>query len=226
MKKVFISILLCSISIVCLAQTDVTKFLGIPVDGSKAEMMRKIKAKGFTQSPYAQDVLTGVFNGMDVTVHIGTNKGKVCRIMVCDDNAKSEIDIKNRFNILCEQFKTNPRYWSFSEGDQKIQENEDISYEMTAHNKRYEAIFYQIPDITSANHQKEIQALLSSKYSQEQLNNPSEEVAADIKQIAGTYAIEIALKKPVWFYIQNNYGQYYIYMFYDNEYNRAHGEDL
>ena len=33
-------------------------------------------------------------------------------------------------------------------------------------------------------------------------------------------------KKPVWFMISENYGQYYITMFYDNEYNRANGEDL
>lgn len=32
--------------------------------------------------------------------------------------------------------------------------------------------------------------------------------------------------KPVWFMISEHYGKYYITMFYDNEYNRANGEDL
>ena len=36
-----------------MAQMDVTKFLGIPVDGNKSDMMSKLKSKGFTQSPYA-----------------------------------------------------------------------------------------------------------------------------------------------------------------------------
>ena len=62
MKKVLISFVLCCISIVSMAQTDVTKFLGIPVDGDKSEMKEKLKSKGFTQSPYVEDVLTGVFN--------------------------------------------------------------------------------------------------------------------------------------------------------------------
>ena len=59
MKKVLISFVLCCISIVSMAQTDVTKFLGIPVDGDKSEMMEKLKSKGFTQGPYAEDVLRG-----------------------------------------------------------------------------------------------------------------------------------------------------------------------
>lgn len=57
MKKVLLSFVLYCTSIVGMAQTDVTKFLGIPVDGSKSEMMRKFKSKGFTQRPYAEGYL-------------------------------------------------------------------------------------------------------------------------------------------------------------------------
>lgn len=133
MKKVLLSLVLCCISIVTMAQTDVTKFLGIPVDGNKSEMMRKLKSKGFTQNPYAEGVLTGKFNGMDVNVHIATNNDKVCRIMVCDANTMDEASIRIRFNVLCEQFKNNSKYCSFSEEDPKLKEDENISYEMTVH---------------------------------------------------------------------------------------------
>ncbi len=41
------------------------------------------------------------------------------------------------------------------------------------------------------------------------------------------YALEKIEKKPVWFMIsEEEYGKYYITMYYDNEYNRANGEDL
>ena len=40
------------------------------------------------------------------------------------------------------------------------------------------------------------------------------------------FLYERALKKSVWFMISEIYGKYYITMFYDNEYNRADGEDL
>lgn len=190
MKKILLFLVLCFISIFGMAQTDVTKFLGIPVDGSKIEMIRKLKTKGFKQSPDVADVLIGKFNGTDVYVYIVTNNDKVCRIMVCDVNTMNETDIRIRFNVLCEQFKNNSKYRSFSEEDPKLKEDENISYEMTVHKKRYEADFYQIPDTTVANNAE-------------------------------------ATKKLVWFMISSErYGEYYIMMFYDNEYNRAQGEDL
>ena len=224
MKKILLFLVLCFISIFSMAQTDVTKFLGIPVDGSKSEMIRKLNAKGFTQSPVDKDVLTGKFNGMDVNVHIATNNDKVCRIMVCDITTMSETDIRIRFNVLCEQFKNNSKYCSLSEEDPKIKEDEDISYEI--HNKRYDAIFYQRPDTTTENYKEELQYLIYSKYTKEQIENPSEEILQDIYEMETNYALYKGTKKLVWFMISEYYGKYYITIFYDNEYNRAQGEDL
>ncbi len=225
MKKKLLSIVLCFISIVVMAQTDVTKFLGIPVDGSKNEMIRKLRAKGFSQIPYADGVLKGKFNGIDVNVHIVTNNDKVCRIMVCDAYPTDEASIRIRFNRLCEQFKNNSKYCCFSEEEQKLKDDENISLGMAVHKKRYEAIFYQIPDTTAANYREEFQSSIYSKYTKEQLENPSEEVSKDVYNMF-LYALDKAVKKPVWFMISESYGQYYISMFYDNEYNRANGEDL
>lgn len=211
---------------VTMAQKDVTKFLGIPVDGNKSEMVRMLKSKGFTQLPYGDGVLTGKFNGVDVNVHIVTNNDKVCRIMVCEANTMDETSIRIRFNVLCEQFKNNSKYLSFSWEDPKLKEDEDISYEMMVHNKRYEAIFFQVPDTTVANYYEEFETLVYSKYTKEQLENQSEEIFNDINNMGVKYAFEKAAKKPVWFMISEYYGEYYITMFYDNEYNRANGEDL
>lgn len=226
MKKILLSLVLCCITMATMAQKDVTKFLGIPVDGNKSEMVRKLKSKGFTQHPYDDEVLTGKFNGMDVNVFIATNNDKVCRIMVCDANTKDETDIRIRFNVLCEQFKNNSNYLSFSGEDPKLKEDEDISYEMIVHNKRYDAVFYQVPDTTSANYNEEFQSLLYSKYTKEQLENPTYVINSDIYYMGVMYYFEKATKKSVWFMISESYGEYYITMFYDNEYNRANGEDL
>ena len=59
MKRIIFSLMIVMMAFTATAQNDVTKFLGIPVDGTKAEMIRKLKAKGFTSSPYDRDVLTG-----------------------------------------------------------------------------------------------------------------------------------------------------------------------
>jgi len=169
------------------AQTDVTRFLGIPVDGSKTEMIRKLKEKGFRSTSFGGEMLEGEFNGASVYLSVVTNNDKVCRILVMDANSAGERDIQIRFNSLCRQFENNPKYISLEE-DQTIPADEDISYEITVNDKRYEAAFYQKPEIEDDS---------SSAY-----------------------------MKSVWFMIASNFGEYRIFMFYDNEYNRANGEDL
>ncbi len=111
--QIFLSVYMLLISPTALyAQKDVTQFLGIPVDGSKSEMIKKLKDKGYTSNSFNKDILVGEFNGTDVNIHIVTNNNKVCRIMVCDANETSEVNIKIRFNKLCQQFQINEKYIS------------------------------------------------------------------------------------------------------------------
>lgn len=183
------------------AQTDVTTFLGIPVDGFKADMRKKLIEKGFTPKTVGEnEFLEGEFNGHDVRVYIVTNNNKVYRIMLVDRNGTDEAQIKIRFNNLCYQFEKNERY---SSEDMTIPEDEDISYEMSVHDKIYEAIFFQKSVLPTG-------LVLTED---------------DAKAAARAYT-EATLKKPVWFRIGETAGQYYIYMYYDNEYNKANGEDL
>jgi len=128
------------------AQQDVTKFLGIPVDGTKQEMIQKLKAKGFTSNPYSKDFLSGKFNGQDVTVGLVDNNGKVYRVLVMFPTTKTESDIIIFFNNLYRQFSNNSKYKHAFETDQTIPEGEDISYEINVKNKRYEADFFQLPE--------------------------------------------------------------------------------
>ena len=194
------------------AQQDVTKFLGIPVDGSKSEMIQKLKAKGYTSSPLDKDVLVGEFNGADVNIHVVTNNNKVYRIMICDVNNIDERAIQIRFNRLCEQFVNNSKYSSLPLEEYMIPDDEDISYEITVHKKRYEAVFYQKTDETFM--AKQIEAAFP-QYTKEQLANPSEELRAEIVNFVTQYIS----KKAVWFMINERLGKYCITMYYDNEYN-------
>ena len=86
MKKILSLAVLLVFSLAMYAQKDVTKFLGIPVDGTKSEMIKKLKEKGFTSTLYDKDVLEGEFNGVDVNISVVTNNNKVYRIFVADAN--------------------------------------------------------------------------------------------------------------------------------------------
>ena len=72
-----------AIAVYAQQEKEVTQFLGIPVDGSKTEMIKKLKEKGFQKSEIA-DVLEGEFNGQDVYISVATNNNKVYRICVTD----------------------------------------------------------------------------------------------------------------------------------------------
>lgn len=202
------------------AQKDVTQFLGIPVDGSKSEMMQKLKAKGYTISSYNKDVLVGEFNGTDVNIYIATNNNKVCRIMVSDVNTMNETDVRIKFNKLIQQFQNNKKYLSLPDSTvtkYNIPEDEDISYELSVKNKRYEAIFYQKTADYDAL-QTEMINLLKNGTSNEA---DKERISAITKKM-----VEDSFNKTVWFMISENYGKYSISIYYDNEYNRANGEGL
>ena len=84
MKRILLIAFVLVISISLFAQKDITKFLGIPIDGFKPEMIQKLKEKGFVSSESDKSILEGEFNGIQVSVHVVTNNNKVCRIMLCD----------------------------------------------------------------------------------------------------------------------------------------------
>lgn len=225
MKRILFFVALLTTSISLFAQKDVTKFMGIPIDGFKPEMIQKLKEKGFVSSASDKNILEGEFNGSQVTIHVVTTNNKVSRIGISDVNYVDETDIRIRFNRLCQQFKSNSKYTSLD--DYTIPEDEDISYEMKVNNKRYEAVFYQNPVITdSIAMANELKEILLQKYSEKELENPTEDIKTDITKMGVSYAMDLISKKPVWFIISDFYGKYYITMFYDNEYNRANGEDL
>ena len=228
MKRIFLFYIMAIMAISMSAQNDVTTFLGIPVDGFKSEMKQKLVSKGFVPKKVGtNEFLEGEFNGTDVQVYIVTNNNKVYRIMLCDVNTRDEADIKIRFNKLVSQFENNKRYTSLDK--YTLSDEEDISYEMTVNNKTYEALFYQVPNkekVDTLALQKKIRNELLSKYTEAELKNPSEEITKEIQNTAIKIGMEMIFMKPVWFRICESYGEYYITMFYDNEYNHANGEDL
>lgn len=186
MKKFLFILFLIIASLTVDAQVT---FMGTKVDGNAGVMISILKDKGFydTGITFENDgnkrpILKGTFNGEDVSVFVCTNHRKVYRIYLAELNTKNEAEIINDFNILFSQFYNNKKYLLV--GGEKIPQNEDISYEMSCHNKIYEACFYQIlsDDMTEDN--------------------------------------------SVWFRIVKYYGEYYLTIYYDNEINKANGEDL
>ena len=208
---------------------DITKFMGIPIDGTKTAMIQKLKAKGFTYNA-KMDRLEGEFNGRDSYISVVTNRNKVYRIVVHDANYTDEANIRIRFNTLVRQFMETGKYVPADMvGNFTIDDDVKISYEMTVNNKRFEAAFYQVTpeDLDTTGIYEYAKSKVYSKYSQEQIDKMTEDekLAAQFS-LALTWLSDKAGKKSIWFMITELFGQYGIALFYDNVYNQSNGEDL
>lgn len=214
MKKFLTLITVVFLSLSIYAESDVTKFLGIPVDGSKQEMIQKLKAKGFKTSPSDKEQLEGIFNGQDVIVSIVTNGDKVRRIGVSYMAGKDETQIKIAYNNLCLQFENNPKYITF--GNNMLSKDEDISYNIIVNKKQYEAVYHQINPEDKFDMQ-----YLKNMIDADSIKEIKPEEFQRLYQLYNKYQ-----KNNVWFTITSFMGKYGILIFYDNENNNANGEDL
>ena len=101
-----------------------------------------------------------------------------------------------------------------------IPKDEDISYEIAVHNKRYEAVFYQ----------KSLK--YDSLTKEAELLNAKEKLNDKEKERAGNLIVELfresmnSLNKQVWFMIKEDNGAYRIVIYYDNGDNKANGSGL
>lgn len=213
MRKIVFSLLM----LLTLSLSAQVKFLGIPVDGTKSEMISKLKQKGYSlckEPKLAElDVLEGEFNGKDVHIAVVTNNNKVYRIVVQDVQTTDETGIKIRYNNLVHQFKSNKRYWSSPYSEQYLDDDFDISYEMLVNNQRIQA------DFTQKLSDEDIQKILD-------VMPELKDQDPDIQEVIFNQAAYESNR--VWFMISklNGYNEYWIALYYENLNNAPNGDDL
>ena len=215
------------------------KFLGIPVDGSKSEMVDALKSKGFEYDSES-DFLIGDFNGRESEIGIVENHGKVYRVVVFDANTYDAGEIRIRFNNLIHQFENNDKYFYIVPND-IIPEDEDIHYEILVNKKEYIAEFRYNPlygndelrDRLINEAVEESKLFLEEKKDEKTIDGITyEEFYSDKDNYDQLISAQVSLKviqmsnSSVWFKIFEHYGKYYIGLYYDNLLNAPNGEDL
>ena len=208
-----VATLLMSVSMFAQSKAPIS-FLGIPIDGTKANMINALVDEGFEhiKTNSGEDVLIGDFNGRKSHIYIVTNRNKVYRIMVAYADYVSEAQIKINYNNLLSQFKKSEKYVELDENP-SIPDDEDISYEILVHKKTYDSSFWVKPNFTdeeTAQIQKDVEGM-------------DEE---DALRYAMQKALD-AMNGQVWFRIsEEGYDRYEICIYYDNLLNKANGEEL
>ena len=218
------------------------KFLGIPVDGSKSEMVDALKSKGFRYDSNS-GFLVGDFNGRESHIGIVENHGKVYRVVVFDANTYDAGQIKIRFNNLIHQFENSNGKYYYIDQNEMIPEDEDINYEIIVHDKQYSATFIYNPlygndklrDKLINEAVEEHKLFLEENKDEKTIGGITyEEFYSDKDNYNQLISSEVRLKvikmsmsnNSVWFTIFEHYGKYYIGIYYDNLINSPNGEDL
>ena len=208
------------------------KFLGIPVDGSKSEMVAALKDKGFRYDSNS-GFLVGDFNGMESHIGIVENHGKVYRVVVFDANTSDEGQIKIRFNNLIHQFENSNGKYYYIDQNEMIPEDEDISYEINVHDKQYSATFIYNPLYGNDKLRDKLinEVVEENKLLLEKKGITPEEFYSDKDNYIQVFSSIVdkifqMSKGSVWFQIFEYYGKYYIGIYYDNLINKPNGEDL
>lgn len=225
MKRLIIFI---CISLLCISCDNTIKFMGIPVDGNKAQMIKKLEAKGsgFKYNPES-DNLSGTFNGKSSEIYVTTNNDRVNRVCVISESFRENhlydflyrchssesimetllyVNDLNRDGLNKIKESYNSLINQFKDNDKYIAAvelslipgEEDISLEMERHDKEYKSAFYP-------------KNLLSAK---------------EIKALENNKPITINASGIVWFKIEKFEDYYFIALYYDNFDNMPNGEDL
>lgn len=230
MNKILISMLLLLCSIYSQAQTSVEplKFLGTPIDGSKAEMIKALKSKGFVlNDAYGTPFYEGVFNGDKVSVFVDDYRGKVWRVYVACPSV-SESEIKIRFNNLVAQFNSLSDKYLPLDSVQIISDDENIGYNILVHHKRYVSRY--VKKLSDEDHKK-IVLDIRKKYSDDWSDNnnlTAEQFEVYKAELYDEY-LKVLMTNEVWFMIHKDnrlIDSYNIGIYYDNNNNYQTSDDL
>lgn len=121
MKKILIAIVTLLVTAASTYGQDVTTFLGIPIDGSKEEMICKLEEKGFVREG---EYLLGRFYGRDAIVVPQSTNGLLAAIYVLYLRLGRD-EAKTLYNTLFRGFSNSDKY-IFDNGDGLLDDNADL----------------------------------------------------------------------------------------------------
>lgn len=243
-RKIITTLALAMVGIMAVAQSQCPfKFLGIPIDGKKSDFQAELKNKGFIYDT-RDDYFIGDFNGINSIIKVHETHQKVDRVMVMDVTCVDKNQIKNRFNMLIEQFRKNDKkYAEFLTKNELIPDNENVDDEMILRDKEYSASFHFNPlynndelrqkmleeakvEVDKAIEENKDKEYPMSGQTYQEYFKDATHYQEFINMALGLEVAKIALNYSVWFRINRGVDGYYIVFYYDNENNRPNGEDL
>ena len=196
-------------------------FMGIPIDGSKYQMIMALEAKGFEKKSF-HDQLTGMFNGEEVTLEVSTNHGVVDRILVIYPSCSEANDTRIKYNTLLSRLNRNAKYVCINPRDE-LPADERIYWNLLENSKYYDAVyFYLQPDTASKQWADEFKEEYQKHYNKPMVSGLSYEEMEEALFCLPS-RLSDAVSGVVWFTMVS---VHQININYINFKNRPRGEDL
>lgn len=150
-------------------------FFGVPVDGTKSDFINALTSKGFAYD-IDEEGMFGEFEGESAFVHISENKaGKIYQIMVYFHTKESGKECIEVYNKVVNRFNADStNYWSFYE-EELISENVNLDSLLKENDGEMWAEYLLTQEIDTVAYLQNTFAALLSKFTEEQLKNPTEE---------------------------------------------------
>lgn len=204
------------------ADSDETalKFLGLPIGGTKKQMMEALKTRGFNID-YGNESMTGMFNGEEVKLFLTTNHGIIDKIKVIYPYCSEENDTRIKYNMLLSRFNRNAKYICVNPRAE-VPIDEKIYWKLEENNNTYDAIyFYLHPEVNAKDWAGKFKQEYQKHYKKPLQSLSYEEMEEALFCLPMN--VSAAVSGVVWFTMTSIH---YININYINFKNRPRGEDL
>lgn len=142
-RRIFTIALLAMLTLTASAQ-NTTTFLGIAVEGSKAEMTKKLLENGAVRGKNGLEI-SGI-DDVPYLIKIHTNRGKVYRLSLIESKGTEDVSLAiAKYNALLDWYKNSPDYAEY-EYNRPADGSDNLKYENYVHQGVYYAEFFQQSD--------------------------------------------------------------------------------
>lgn len=145
MKRTILIALSLILTLTLSAQSNITTFMGIPVEGTRAAMTTQLLKNGLVKA--GNDFLINNIEGRSFLVRIMTNKGKVYRISMVETKGTSDVhSILTKYENLIDEFRANETLYCEYEYNKPVDPAHEPFWENFIHQGAYYAEFFQVSD--------------------------------------------------------------------------------
>lgn len=227
---ILLTVLLSVLPANIMAQKYPTRFLGFPVDGPKATMIKNLESKGFVYHS-GEDYFTGVYFGEPVYIFINTRDAKVNRVLVYDIIQRDSLEVKHRFNEVYRRFVNNNLYEYLSGKKGKISTTENIAIGISQYSKNYRAVYGQKRKTSADSMDVQRRALIPIKTAPVDMKRLKTDFRERLRRIhakalmRSVSTTDDRYMNQVWFAISRKHGKYAVIHSFDNLYNFTQPSD-